>query len=482
MPDNPHVAQIAPARNLAGDILEEIFFQAADSPANDDPLQPLRSFTMVNRHWHLVYHSSPRLWRNLGHICVDDRDCPAGDEPQPFIESLEHRLGRATTTQPLTFYLSTPGWTYNPSPQVYRTTQRVFSLLALRASQWEGISLSMTARAISALGGALTGRSLPLLEKLSIEIRGTGRPSRLDYFSSAPRLRHVEIKFCRIEIGNVVRDNLCLPWSQLLSYHEQAPPIPNSDDFYVILTTTPHLQSHICTLPLNPQLNFPAAPLGHKALTRLHLKFTSPDSSVLRRLTLPSLKDLSVTSFGIMTIFSDIASLIRRSSCQLQALAILPVCKTWHERSGELSQVLELCPNLTRLCVNSIPPKDTEILAEIDRSTLGSGPIVPALRQLTVCYTVMFPMDEDYAGFDDLARARERMFHDGHTANLLEMSVGMVHYSPFEDQVWAWVLGSLERFPFLYMPEMDQIRKWAEVLHAQLNRKWFDTRRRKGVW
>lgn len=88
-------------------------------------------------------------------------------------------------------------------------------------------------------------------------------------------------------------------------------------------------------------------------------------------------------------------------------------------------------------------------------------------------------MDEDYAGFDDLARARERMFHDGHTANLLEMSVGMVHYSPFEDQVWAWVLGSLERFPFLYMPEMDQIRKWAEVLHAQLNRKWFDTRRKE---
>lgn len=110
---------------------------------------------------------------------------------------------------------------------------------------------------------------------------------------------------------------------------------------------------------------------------------------------------------------------------------------------------------------------------------MGSGPIVPALRQLTVCYTVMFPMDEDYAGFDDLARARERMFHDGHTANLLEMSVGMVHYSPFEDQVWAWVLGSLERFPFLYMPEMDQIRKWAEVLHAQLNRKWFDTRRKE---
>ncbi|KAF6763422.1 hypothetical protein DFP72DRAFT_1060581 [Ephemerocybe angulata] len=448
------------AQNLPGDVLEQILFHFAQSCRDDiDPFQPLKSFTVVNCHWNQVAHSSPRLWRNLGHIRVYHRKCHPETVANDFMASLEARLEHAKS-QPLTFAVTVATLTY-ATLAVQAVAERAVSLLTQHAAQWKNVQIFLPTRYVNML--ASVAGNVPLLETLSLEIQQPDVLPQLDQFAVAPRLRHVAFRF----MGRYadVRGKLRLPWSQLLSYHEQTH--VRDAGFHPTITTSKNLQSLISTIPYQHPPHFPNAPFHHARLTRLHLNFTSADSSLLRRLVLPSLTDLSVAAIGTWAIFGDITELIHHSSCSLNALAILPVCSTWYEQTRALTRVLNHCPTLIRLKVNSIPLED---LQNLSRSSNGAaGLLVPFLKQLIISYASTYPMipEADYSALGSLACAREEMYQSGVTSVPLEVWVETVPTFQMKEPFWTRVLMLLEGFPN-DAAKMRRVRNWAEVLRAQI--------------
>ncbi|KAF5335190.1 hypothetical protein D9611_010936 [Ephemerocybe angulata] len=433
MPDNPH---LSPAQDLPSDILEQILTLVANSAKDsDDPLQALRCFTAVNHHWNHVSYSCTPLWQNLGHIRVDLHNCRPESASELLISSLEDRFERARS-QPVTFTFNVaPTLAYGRPRDIQLVIERAFAVLARYSAQWENVGFSLPAAHVYFLN-SVAGK-LPLLERISMEVLHPDVPVRLDQFAIAPRLRHASFRFPG-KYGVDVRDKIHLPWSQLLSYHEDI--FPQDVGFHLALVGSPKLQSLICSFPFT-SINYSiAVPVQHSTLTRLHLKFTASNSTILRRLIIPSLEDLSVVSSGVDTIFPDIMALIQQSHCVIRSLAILPDCASYTNQGGALTRVLNICPELHSLTVNSIPPQDLENLTRPNGT--GSGLVVPSLRRLILCYTSSFPItpQDDYYALRDLACAREEM-----RRKPLELSIEIA--PSFQGEVsWLKVIGQLEGF------------------------------------
>ncbi|KAF6763423.1 hypothetical protein DFP72DRAFT_1060582 [Ephemerocybe angulata] len=291
MPDNPH---LSPAQDLPSDILEQILTLAANSAKDsDDPLQPLRCFTAVNHHWNHVSYSCTPLWQNLGHIRVDLHNCRPESAAELLISSLEDRFERARS-QPVTFTFNVaPTLAYGRPRDIQLVIERAFAVLAQYSAQWENIGFSLPAAHVHFLD-AVAGK-VPLLEKISMEVLHPDVPVRLDQFATAPRIRHTSFRFPG-KYGVDVRDKIHLPWSQLLSYHEDI--FPQDVGFHLALAGSPKLQSLICSFPFTSINYFIAVPVQHSTLTRLHLKFTASNSTILRHLIIPSLEDLSPTALS----------------------------------------------------------------------------------------------------------------------------------------------------------------------------------------
>ncbi|KAF5335108.1 hypothetical protein D9611_010940 [Ephemerocybe angulata] len=147
--------------------------------------------------------------------------------------SLRARLERAGS-QPLTFSFDA---SLADFADVLYATGHVFGILALHASQWEDISLIMHSGALHILNNARA--KVPLLEKLTLHVRGSSRPSGLsiDQFAIAPRLRMSTFSF------------LETPWrSVLVSFF----PI----GFYPAITNSTDLQSLSCNFPCRQSPHF----------------------------------------------------------------------------------------------------------------------------------------------------------------------------------------------------------------------------------
>ncbi|KAF6763427.1 hypothetical protein DFP72DRAFT_1060585 [Ephemerocybe angulata] len=458
----PDKAPISPAQNLPSDILEQIFLLVAHSAKDSkDPLRPLRCFTAVNHHWNLVSHSCTRLWQNLGDIRVGLHHCRPESAAEVFLSSLQERLERAKL-QPLTFTFNvTPPLAYGPRDLLV-VIERALSLLIRHAAQWVDIGFSIPARQVHMLD-TVEG-SLPLLEKLSMEVLQPDVPARMDQFAIAPSLRHASFRFPgRYEAD--VRKKIKLPWSQLVSYHENI--YPKDVSFHPVLTSSPNLESLICAFPFTPPPYFLNIPFQHTTLTRLHLRFSSNDSSLLRRLILPSLADLSVISSGVATVFTDVMGLIHQSHCVLRSLALLPDSKSWFDQHWALTRILAHCPALTRLTVNSIQSKDLRLLC--DRTEMGEI-LVPHLKQFVLCYTSRFPTDpeDDYDAFNALAHAREELYQSRQISSPWELTIESAPNFILDESIWSRILRPLEGFPQAVAPGMERVRKWEQVLWAQV--------------
>ncbi|KAF5317223.1 hypothetical protein D9611_003744 [Ephemerocybe angulata] len=460
----PCKALISPAQNLPSDILEQIFLLVAHSAKDSkDPLQPLRCFTAVNHHWNHVSHSCTRLWQNLGDIRVGLHHCRPESAGEFFISSLEGRLERAKS-QPLTFSFNVaPTLAYGPPRDLLVVIERALALLIRHAAQWVDVGLSIPARQVHMLD-TVEG-NLPLLEKLSMEVLQPDVPARMDQFAIAPSLRHASFRFPgRVEVD--VRKKIKLPWSQLISYHENI--YPEDVGFHPVLTTSPNLESLICAFPWVRLPYFLDTPFQHTNLTRLHLKFISDDSSFLRRLILPSLSDLSVVTYGVATVFTEVIGLVHQSHCVLRSLALLPEFNvSWFHQHWALTRILALCPALTRLTVNNIQSNDLKLLCD---GTETGEILVPHLKQFVLCYTSRFPTDpvDDYDALNALAHSREELYQSGQISSPWELTIESAPNFSLDESIWSRILRQLEAFPQAMAPGMEKVSKWEQVLLGQV--------------
>ncbi|KAF6763392.1 hypothetical protein DFP72DRAFT_875459 [Ephemerocybe angulata] len=466
--------------SLPDEILEEIFFRAtAAAELEEDPLLPLKSINLVSRSWHSTFLSSPRLWRNIGYIRVDMHNCSMHDSKPdtegPFLQGLTRHLSRAKS-QPLAFSFDA-GWTY--ITRVVATAGRALAVLSKHASQWQSVELTIHSAVIHALDG-IDG-NLPQLEQLTLDMQGTDPPPRLNHFAVAPRLSSVRIQF----VGNYQEpeDMLVLPWSQLVEY--QAKIGLHEKGLHAVLTSSPQLQTLESPYYFHPNTYFLDAPYRHTTLTRLRLRFRSPDSScILRRLVLPGLLDLSVASLVPESVFSDIAALISSSRCLLTALAVLPTDASSGSLGGQFTRVLALCPMLEYLCLNGFTMPDVRELMsfwtqdEDEEGGVGAPKLVPELKRLDIRRNMIYlPPEEHYIALNALAKSREDMHRRGVAQHLLEIHVESVA-STNEEQS----LNNLRLLDYSGLApdrELLEVRKWAEALKVALGE---DAPTYRGFW
>ncbi|KAF5333386.1 hypothetical protein D9611_002659 [Ephemerocybe angulata] len=461
------------SQDIPGEILEQIFFQAAlSSELDEDPLLPLKSLNLVSQQWRSAFLSSPRLWRNLGSLRIKGPNYrPRPQTDSRFFQGLKRHLDRAKS-QPLIFSFD-QGLTYNNGD--FQAAVQTLTLLSQYATQWYDVELCLQSGALNALAG-VKGR-FELLEKLSLTIRdGTPSPAFLHRLNSAPRLECYSIQISGHHWDEPQLE-LNLPWPQLVKYHERT--ALSETWFHRAITSSPRLQSLECDFHGSFPPIIADIPLRHACLTRLGLQFDTFDSRFFQSLVLPALLDLNVVASIATTIFSDIASLITRSKCLLQSLTILPRYEYWHELSGKVTHVLGVCPKLETLCVNGLPRSDMKELvgawAEGGRDEEGVGKsgqtwlpkLVPKLRRFTFQYSLVYPSPEsDYSALNLLARAREEMYRNGVTQQLLEMNI----ITGLGEDLFLRLLRQLESLPSIQAPAMAPMIHWAEVLRLQLNK------------
>ncbi|KAF5339760.1 hypothetical protein D9611_009076 [Ephemerocybe angulata] len=278
------------------EVLEYIFFLSTNvghSPKHSEAVR--NTLTSVSRRWRSVCISSPRFWCNLGKIEVSVSLTPQREAR--LLNWLRLALNRSGSAQSITFSFDA-GMPY--LDRLVPPATRILSLLSQFSRQWEDVELTVHAGVNRALDG-IDG-NLPHLRRLSLIHQGTDVPHRLDHFSDAPLLRSATIVFPGL--FTQLHEFLKLPFNQLEEYSEDV----GSEEigFLPVLLTSPILHSLQCRLKSLP---YPS-PLQHESLRKLHIEFSTDNSTALRLLNLPSLTDLSITSTETQHAFPSILALI----------------------------------------------------------------------------------------------------------------------------------------------------------------------------
>lgn len=201
-----------------------------------------------------------------------------------------------------------------------------------------------------------------------------------------------------------------LPWSQLTEVHL-------SGAVHTISACLGYLQSapNLWTLALSCYRHkpFPSTPMFHSQLRVLHI--SSSDGSALSYLTLPSLREIVVTSYTWP--HAAFISLMSRSSCRLESFTARCSRPMLEE---ELVECLQLTPALSELAIlGATLCKDSQIAEAILRRLTFRSPgddgqimdepcLVPELKKIDLKFGVNLDLDV----LLDMLRSRQQL-HPG---------------------------------------------------------------------
>ncbi|KAJ7648296.1 hypothetical protein DFH06DRAFT_574628 [Mycena polygramma] len=292
---------LSPLRRMPAEILLEIFSWTMPPVAlfrrrAKFGLKYSRVLTHISRRWRSVSISDPSLWSL---VAINYR--MDSDPGQSFSQSMvENQIARAQKLK-IHFY----GYESSDSrPQV-----GMLELLAKYSSQWEELSLGLTAALVPVLAGVQD--RIPSLRRLHIQWdtqqSQAGITESLDFFQSAPSLIDASIY-------NEFRSVLfMLPWQNLTRYLLDAP----WDVHHLLLKMTPNLVEARISIAFDPE-PWP----DFKEITDLIFlrRLFISHAEILDYLTTPHLEELAIDLLA-----DEPAGFINRllaSSCPLRILTL----------------------------------------------------------------------------------------------------------------------------------------------------------------
>ncbi|KAJ2912714.1 hypothetical protein MD484_g7696, partial [Candolleomyces efflorescens] len=270
-----------------------------------------------------------------------------------------------------------------------------------------------------------------------------------------------------------------LPWSQLETYREDS---SDNMGFYKVLSNSSrNLTSVEVTISRFDPTQFQKF-AKHDKLTRLFIENGDPAPArdfFAKDLELPKLTDLHIAYKT--SVFSpsldDVTSLIVRSGCSLQHLALLRL----DVQPGSLSSLLRHCRDLEDLCIDFIPSVDLNELI-VDEGSREA--LVPKLLKLSIHYPVYLIFEDstsnmlDCALLDQVARSRvdrprRRNMDDlDSSERMIARPVISIRFTA--STVRHFIFERLANRPRIQSSDAESVRKvttWASVISKEASRQ-----------
>lgn len=359
---------------------QQILALAALSVPLDDKDEIIFTLSRVCREWRVAVNNCPQIWATIPPIVTKDLESAAR-----ALSSLSYakRYLERSGTLPLDFsllivddvvILPNNGW------------ENVFEVFLDHSERWRSVDVDTSLNILPALQ-RVKGR-LHALEKLRIraspppfhhmEVQQALVEMRLDCFSEAPRLKHLDLGIS----SHSSKIDVSVPLHLLHSITFVSCTVNN---LYENLCSSPHnlrqliVKSDVLSqsYPTLPTVTFPQLE---------HLVYSGQfNARFLDSLTLPALTNLEFRANGghisVRGLNTKIVALLTRSKCALQHLSLGRMAKPVPE---ELKEIFTLTPILTHLDVCSLTSSELKSPAPsfLNCSTwsLGSSP-----RTLVCC-------------------------------------------------------------------------------------------------
>ncbi|KAF8902428.1 hypothetical protein CPB84DRAFT_1961640 [Gymnopilus junonius] len=290
--------------NLPFELISEIFelFAIDAQPSTSHGRRWLEAefgapllLSSVCRSWREVAFGTPRLWTTMKMILLHTKNIKLRGE---LIQQWLDRSGQ------LPLHLLIYDVTYNVTFNDYKLILEAFDAIRGNAFRWR----SLTVIAPSSLFPALTQNvsSAPSLRSLAF-LRHIGRSTYRFCIPDTPSLNEIRILHSHIK-------DFSLQWNNLTTFHMETVSL---DEIFEVLRQADKLEK--CTLlhivDAKEYFAFPEAPLVHRSLKDLHLKFGGCFySKLFPLLVLPSLTQLAIEPGDHFPV-DEFIFLCRRSNC-----------------------------------------------------------------------------------------------------------------------------------------------------------------------
>jgi F-box-like len=319
--------------------------------------------------WRELAWLTPKLWSG---ISLSLEDCTSKD-----CELLEQWLSRSGRS-PLSIHMmfDKNGATAGDA------THSILHTIANCSERWRDVYFAFPASFYKQLN-SIRNR-LPLLRTLSLVTRiiDVGLERNFQHFSAAPRLCHVEIYGYDRELMNIPLDQVT----------KLSLSVVEAGDCMEALRRFPGL-SHCTFEYMYAGRNAPRFPALVSQVK--YLKFVMHRaqlfSTFLESLTLPDAEEFRIDMCCGRLPHSTLISLVSRSGCSLQRLALV---KSSCE-AAELRALFSAIPSLAELQVYGCEISDGGILQLLDLSKNDAATVLPNLQALKL-------VDQDGADFSDL--------------------------------------------------------------------------------
>lgn len=358
-----HKALLSPVRRLPAELLADIFFMCL--PESPDPnLRIPLLLGQICQRWRAIALSAGRLWSSIDLFLKMKR-------PDSQAAQVKSWLSRSAGCG-LFIKLQYMG-------RLFENTHPVIDALLEHSSRWEDVELCLPVPLYQALAPAKG--NLALLRRLKIRVTDAQHfvPSAMDIFAIAPQLRSVVL--------HVHTSQLDLPWEQLTK-------CTVSISIYAILELLRQAPNLVqcsldnCIYNWQHLIHGPAPRLPITSnLVSLQLMQTTHDSDpcIFQYITLPSLRDVTVNLLDETNwTHSDFMSLLQRSGCMLERLALLRISLAF----TELVELFEAISSLKILEVNWVytvgrdgrePVPNDELLVHLTHQEESRGKLAQLL-------------------------------------------------------------------------------------------------------
>ena len=305
---------LSPIQCMPAEIMAEIFCWSLPNNPNLKVSYPPLLLGRVCSNWRKIALSTPRLWSSLGF--------ESGFIPSS-VTGIETWLTRAGSC-PLT--LSFAGGKYPSS---------LFWCLMKFSERWENVHFCFPVRSLLCELSAAKGKFSSLR---NLELRLFGRWTRVvDAFEVAPQLRSVSLPHRMYMKPSLFR----LPWHQLTKLVVAGITVV---EMLGMLRCSPNLMEfHIteqdCQDYPDAYLDIPIVTLNQ--LQTLNIRYPTQPHNIFERLTLPALRDLTMTR-TLHWPRSEFMTFLSRSSCSLTRLQV-------HNSVSSAAQLIEILDNMPLL-------------------------------------------------------------------------------------------------------------------------------------
>ena len=311
---------VSPMNRLPIELVAKIFTHCLpDKPASPDQHKAPLLLGQICKHWRTIALATPLLWRTISARLSSDSDIM--ERQVAWIELWLLRSSECPLV--IDLIISRPH------------SHRALDAAIRHAHRWQDVSLYLTLSSLRRLA-PIQGRLFELRRlRLRPDMVGEVPVEQICTFQAAPNLQEVDIF-----LGSAPFD---LPWTQLIRARFRCH-VPDCAEY--MRKASNLVQCTLGNCWLDSDVRVPDR-IVVSQIVSLHLEETyqSGVESIFQYVTLPALRDLSISFRGTVWPHSYYVAFLLRSRCRIERLALIGATMAYQE----LVSLLQSLPSIVEL-------------------------------------------------------------------------------------------------------------------------------------